>query len=386
MTKAKASGLKGRSSNRPHRLATVSRACALLKIFVDGEESLTLAELSKRARVEKTAAFRLVHTLEEEGFLRKVDGRRYILNIRFMTRKWFRLGYAAQSFDSPFSSAVTESLRRAAADNQIELVTLDNHYSPKTALRTAERLIAERVDVAVEFQTFANVAPMVSALFQNAGIPLIAVEIPHPGATFYGVDNYRVGVVAGHALARWAKEQWQGRAEQLLLLGLEIAGPLPQLRLSGAENSLREALPALAHIRHIDSRGEFLRSFEMVRKHLRRSRPMKTLIIGVNDPAVLGALRAFEESGRSPHCAAIGLGAIPEARAELRRPGTRMIGSVAFFPERYGEDLVRLAVDVLQRRHVPPAVYARFQLITPLNVNLLYPMDSAESGSDREIR
>jgi ribose transport system substrate-binding protein len=373
-------------TKRQHRLATVSRACGLLKVFVDSEERLTLAELSKRARVEKTAAFRLVHTLEEEGFLRKADTRHYTLNIRLMSRKWFRLGYAAQSFDSPFSSAVTESLRRAAADNQIDLVMLDNHYSPKTALRAAEQLIAERVDVAVEFQTFANVAPMVSALFQNAGIPLIAVDIPHPGATFYGVDNYRVGVVAGQALGRRAREEWKGQADQLLLLGLEIAGPLVQLRLSGAENSLREALPGMSNIRRLDTRGEFMRSFELLRKHLRRVRPMKTLIVGVNDPAVLGALRAFEETGLSQSCAAIGFGAIPEARAELRRPGTRLIGSVGFFPERYGEDLVRVAGNLLQRRHVPPAVYAQFQLITPQNVNLHYPMDRAESGSDREIR
>jgi ribose transport system substrate-binding protein len=70
------------------------------------------------------------------------------------------------------------------------------------------------------------------------------------------------------------------------------------------------------------------------------------------------------------------LGPIPEARAELRRPGSRLIGTVAFFPERYGEDLVKLATDIVQQKHVPPAVYAHYQLITPDLVDRLYPLDT----------
>jgi len=369
-----------------HRLETVRRACTLLKAFADEEERLTLAEISERTKIEKTIVFRLVHTLEEEGFLRRVDARRCCLNIRLMRAKRFRLGYAAQSSDSPFSAAVSDSLRGAAEKNQIDLILVDNHYSPKTALRAAERLIAERVDIAVEFQTYIKVAPLISALFQTAGIPLIAVEIPHPGATFYGIDNYNVGRLAGQALARWAKKNWSGKADQLLLLGLEIAGPLPQLRLSGAEAAIREALPAISRVCRLDTRGEFARSFETIRKHLRLNPVLKTLIAGVNDPAVLGALRAFEEVGRSELCAAVGLGAIPEARMEMRRPGTRLVGSVAFFPERYGEGLIRLVVDVLHKKHVPPAVYAEYQMVTPELVNQLYPMDSRDVNWDLEIR
>lgn len=368
-----------------HRLQTVRKACTLLKAFADEEERLTLAEFSARTKVEKTIVFRLAHTLEEEGLLRKVDARHFCLNVRFMGGKQFRLGYAAQSLDSPFSAAVSDSLRRAAEKNNVDLIQVDNHYSARGALKAAERLIAEQVDIAIEFQTYAKVAPLISALFQTAGIPLIAVEIPHPGATFYGVDNYNVGRLAGQALVRWAKKNWQGKAEQLLLLGLEIAGPLPQLRLSGAEAAIREILPAISPV-SLDTRGEFHRSFETIRKHVRLKPSLKTLMVGVNDPSVLGALRAFEEAGRSECCVAVGLGAIPEARAELRRPGSRLIGSVAFFPEHYGEDLLRLANDLLHKKHVPPAVYARHQMVTPQLANQLYPMDNVDVDWGSEIR
>jgi len=101
---------------------------------------------------------------------------------------------------------------------------------------------------------------------------------------------------------------------------------------------------------------------------------------GINDPCVLGALRAFEEAGRSADCAGIGHGAIAEARAEMRRTNTRLIASVAFFPERYGEALVRLAVGILEKRPAPPAAYADYCLITPANVGQLYPIHLESAG------
>jgi ribose transport system substrate-binding protein len=372
-----------KSVGQGYRLETVGRACSLLKAFANEHEILTLAEISVRTGLEKTIAFRLVHTLEEEGFLRAVSNRRYCLNIRVLDRKRFRIGYASQSGKLPFSDAVTESLRWATTRNMVDLVLADNQYSVKAAVRNAERLISERVDLAIEFQTYAKIAPAISSLFHAARIPLIAIEIPHPGATFFGIDNYRVGMTAGRALARAAKQIWQGQFDELLLLEVGIAGSLPHLRLTGAAVAIREEVPFSGRIHGLDTRGEFLRSFDVVRKHLHSTPKRRTLVVGVNDSAVLGALRAFEETGRANLCLGVGLGAIPEAREELRRRSTRLIGSVAFFPENYGESLVQLALEILHKRSVPPAVYASIQMITARNVDKFYPNDKLRANFER---
>ena len=89
----------------------------------------------------------------------------------------------------------------------------------------------------------------------------------------------------------------------------------------------------------------------------------------------LAALRAFEEAGAGQHCAVIGQNAIREARNELRRPGTRLIGTVAYFPERYGDELIPLALSMLEHKTVPPASFVKHQLLTPKNVDLVYPLD-----------
>lgn len=172
-------------ADRRYQLETVSRACSLLKAFADEQEALTLAQIAKRTGCERTITFRLIRTLEKEGFLRRNEGHRYYRAIRLLDRKRYRIGYASQAENSSFVVAVSESIRWAATQHQVELIVLDNRYSPQMALRNAERMVNERVDLAIEFQAYERIAPKLSSLFQKAGIPLIAIEVPHPGATFF---------------------------------------------------------------------------------------------------------------------------------------------------------------------------------------------------------
>jgi ribose transport system substrate-binding protein len=370
------------SSSSRYRLETVSRACEVLRLFRDGAEELTLAEVAARTGIEKTIAFRLLHTLEAEGFLRRSGPNQYRSNVSIRTGRPFRVGYAAQSSNTPFSDAVTLSMRVAATKHGFDLVELDNHYSAQTALRNAGRLIAEKVDLAIEFQTYERMAAKIAARFAEAEIPLIAVDIPHPGAFYFGIDNYRVGQCAGQALARAAKRYWKGLpVDEVILLEESAAGTLPHLRLSGAENAIREALPHTGRTVHLDTRGSFETAQHLVRRHLLDSPPRRTLIAAINDPTTLGALRAFQEAGRLEYCAAVGVGAIRESRDEIRRPESRMVGSVAVFPERYGEAVMALAQDLLHSRRVAAVHYAEFELITTQNVNAVYAADLFEESA-----
>lgn len=76
-------GSKSRASvGKPrHNLETVSRACALLREFGDEGQTLSLTEILKRTGMERTICFRLLHTLESEGFLRRAELRKYASNL-----------------------------------------------------------------------------------------------------------------------------------------------------------------------------------------------------------------------------------------------------------------------------------------------------------------
>jgi ribose transport system substrate-binding protein len=60
----------------------------------------------------------------------------------------------------------------------------------------------------------------------------------------------------------------------------------------------------------------------------------------------------------------------------MRRVGTRLVGSVAYFPERYGDAVITLALDKLEGKEIPSATFTRHQLITPENVESIYANDA----------
>jgi len=357
---------------------SVVRACVLWQTFYHPDEELTLGQLVERSGLRKTTCFRLLQSLVKGGMIERVGKGAYRSRVQPLAKPAFRLGFAAQTTDSEFSRDVNDSVQRIATREHIQLIAVNNRYSAKTALHNADLLIKERVSLVLEFQTYEHVAPIISSKFLDADIPVIAIEIPHPGAVFFGADNYRAGVIGGRALGRWAKDNWNGNFDALLLLELPIAGPLPQLRITGTIAGLTQVLPGTEtrSVTHLDGKGDFEHSLDTVRKYLRRTPPKRTLVAAVNDPMALGALRAFEEAGRSNLCAVVGQNAIRAAREELRRRGTRLIGSVAYFPERYGEELMPLALAILQKKPVPSSVFVKHELITPKNVGLVYPVQT----------
>ncbi|HYM76047.1 MAG TPA: substrate-binding domain-containing protein [Candidatus Dormibacteraeota bacterium] len=357
---------------------SILHASQLLTAFRTPGEALSLREVSARCGLPKTMVFRLLYTLEKCGMAEKVGQNLYQSRVRPWKQRLYRLGYAAQGTDYQFSREVSESLQRAAAAEGIELICLDNRYSAKIAQRNAELLVREKVDLAIEFQTDEEVAPIVAAKYREAGIPMIAIDIPHPGATYYGANNYEAGLIGGRYLGRWVKEHWHSEVDEILLLELKRAGNLPRMRLSGLLVGINLVLPSAAScsVSYLDGDGELGKSFEVVRRHLRSSNAKRVLVGAINDPSALGALRAFEEAGRLENCAIMGQNASPEGRAELRLLKSRFLGSVAYFPERYGADLIRVSIDILSHRPVPPAVFVEHKLITPDSVNHYYPNDA----------
>ena len=367
-------------SPRPtYVIQAVVHASEVLRAFRSRGETLRLRDIVERTGFNKGLCFRLLHTLRHCGLVEKVDDSRYRLSAEMHRRKRYRIGYAALGHDSSFQRAVQDSLVFAAQNEDIELLVLDNRRSAKTAIRNAEHLIRERVDLAIEYQIDEGAAAAISARYVQAGIPFIAVHVPHPGATYYGANNYQAGLLAGHYLGRWAKSRWGGQVDEVLLVEATRAGSLVQGRIEGVQAGLRETLRdsmATCPVVTIDGDGDFNKTLERVRVHLRRTDRKRVLVGAMNDSSALGASRAFQEAGRAGTCAIVGQNAEPDARAELRQPRTPVIGSVAYFPERYGEELVALALDILEQRPTPPAKFVRHQVITAQNLDHYYPNDS----------
>jgi ribose transport system substrate-binding protein len=364
----------------PYLIKSVAHAAQLLAVFESSGEVVRQCDLVQISGLSRGIVHRLLYTLERHGLVEKLGENRYRSLYRRSGRRRWTIGYGAPGRDSLFVREVGESLQTAIqGHSEIRLLTLDHRNKPAVTVRNAEQFVSEKVNLVIEYQMDEHLATVIANLYHKAGIPVIAVNYPHPGATYFGANNYEAGLIGGRHLGKLAKAQWNGDVDEILMLELGRAGIVPKSRLSGMVKGIcqvlgREAekIPAV----YLDGNGQFEDSWDAVRRHLRKSRSQRTLVGAMNDDSARGVLRAYAEGGRLKECLIMGQGGSPEAREELRRSETRFAGSVAYFPEAYGQSLVRIALDILNLRYVPPAVFTRHQLITAANVNHLYPNDS----------
>lgn len=348
---------------------------------------MRLRDVVQRTGLNRTTAFRILCTLELEQMIDRLGDDGYRTKIKISRAQKFRIAYASQTEGDFFSRDVSEGLRSTANENGIDLIEFDNMYSPERAIKNASKMVQAKPDVAIVYQPYERVAPVVSSIFRQANIPLIAVSIPHPDSVYLGVNGYSVGRVAGTALAKWIRSNWNSEIDAILLLEATMAGAVPHSRLTGVLTAIQESIGGIPDhkVKHWDGRGTFGSSLREVQKYLHGSRAQRVVIAGVNDASAIGGLRAFAEAGRLSHCITVSLGCSYAARMELRRANTRLLGSVAFFPEKYGARLIRLATDLFHGNSVSPATFTPHRLITSETVDRYYPNDVLMSDSDMEL-
>ena len=151
-----------------------------------------------------------------------------------MRQARYRIGFANLSENTPFSRDVRRSLEQAAQEcQQVELIVADNQLDPQVALEVADELVARDLDLVIEYQIDEEVGNIIAHKFQQANIPIIAVDIPMVGGVYFGVNNYVAGELAGVELGKAIQERWGGKFDYLVVVEQQRAGHLPAMRIQG---------------------------------------------------------------------------------------------------------------------------------------------------------
>lgn len=357
-----------------YRAGTLDKGLTVLETVEKSPRPLTIQEVAAASRIQRLAVFRLLTTLEARGYVLRGEDKRYRSTAR---RRRIQLGYAGPMTGNWFRQDMAASIERAAAEAGMELVAADNREDDaEGALANARMLVERRVDVAMFFEPVESLGHMMADRFFSAGIPFITIERPIQGGVYFGANNYQAGKLAGVALGRFAKEQWRGRFDHIVLVEAGRTSTNVQARVAGVLVGLREVLGGIdeSRILHVDGKAHLEASRDAMAALL-PSIPSGAhlLISGFNDMSAVGALLAVRAAGREREVAVVGQNASREGRAELRRRGSRLIASVAYFPERYGDKLVRVAGTLAQGGQAPPAVYTEHLLLDRGNVDRVYP-------------
>lgn len=348
-----------------YHVEVVGKALDILDVLRGSRTDLRLTDIAAKAGLDVSTAFRLLRTLEGRGYALRDPGTklfRHGLGFRA-----FRIGYAQLSGDQPFSRRVTQGLIEAAEKSRVELLVADNRGNPEEAVKSAAWLISQRVDFVIEYDFHYRVGPVLANMFSKAGIPTLAIDIPQPCAIYFGANNYAVGTVGGTALARFAKERWNGRVGCALLLEIPEAGPVPHSRVIGTLEGLRSVLPQLHDkcVLHRNGKGTETGGYRTTRRVLQSLAGRERLLIAAaNDNSARGAIRAVREAGRQQTTAIMAQGWGPNEALdeEFQKPDSPLIGAVAYFPEHYGARILPIVLQCLNGQPVPPAVYVEHKL------------------------
>ncbi len=351
---------------RLYLIPILSKALDVIEQLEQNHAPVTLEDVYQKTQISKTSVYRILKTLVHRGYVAQSQDGQY----RLVSRpRRLRFGFAALSGDMPFPVAVTQSVVAAAAASGVELIVLDNRYDPDIAIQNAEELVAQQVDLVLEYQVEEAVAPRVAHIFKKAGIPLVAIDIPHPNATYFGVDNFESGYEAGALLAQHALVKWKEKVDWVLGVGFAEAGSFVQSRISGAFDGVRERISSIAPERFVQIEGRGMREpsqlamAKFLTGHHRKGE--RILIATATDSSALGILDAARQHGIEADIAIASQDCIPEVLDEMRTGKSAIIGSVSHEVESYGPRLIQLGISLMRGYTVPPYNYVRHRVVTP---------------------
>jgi ribose transport system substrate-binding protein len=349
---------------RLYLIPILSKALDVIELLEENNSQVSLEDVFQKTQISKTSVYRILKTLVHRGYVAQTQNGLY----RLVSRpRRLRFGFAAQSAEMPFSVAVSQSVTAAAAASGVELITLDNRYDPDVAVQNAEEFVRQRVDLVLEFQVEEAVAPRVAHIFKKADIPLVAIDVPHPNATYFGVDNFEVGFEAGSLLAHYALHKWKGSADYVLGIGFSEAGSFVQSRINGAFDGVRDRLKEIPADRFIQLEGRGMRdpSRLTIAKFLSGIGEKKRILVAAaTDSSALGVLDAARSAGREQEFAIVGQDCIPEVMAEMKTGKSALIGSISHEVETYGPRLIQIGIALLRGHTVPPYNYVRHKVVT----------------------
>lgn len=268
----------------------------------------------------------------------------------------FTIGFANQDEKNLFAVAVRQALEAEVAQHpDLRLIVRDNDLDTEKAIANAHEFAEVPVDLAIIFHIDERAGMEITAPLRLKRIPIIAIDIPMPLTSFFGINNREAGQVAGAALAEWIAAAWGARIDRVLIVTESRTLDVVRQRLDSALETLRSRVPFLSdQVLSIDGGGTPELTRARVRLTLENWPDLQHIaVLCLNDKVAVGALEGARDLGREEHVAVLSYDGTEIALAEFEKPHSRLIVSPSFQPAQYGARLVDLALRLRSGERLP---------------------------------
>ena len=289
------------------------------------------------------------------------DAKSYVVNL-VKPDKTFTLAHMDGWATNPFAIPIAKGIAKLAKDLGLKLIYCDAEFKPEKAISCAEILASQKPDFVIAGNWQGGAAAAIMAIFDKAKIPAASIDVSHPNAVFFGASNYASGVVGGKAAGEYAKANWDCK-DVWVFMGENLEeGEAADLRLVGFADGVQEvcgALPADRIDRMRLSAGTADQAITVTTDWLTAHPEAKHILSGtIDDERANGMAKAFVATKRDgmvvgQGCDSVGIAVVKMAPASENR----FLGCAAYYPEKYGDYLVSIALDVMAGKAVPQEIH-----------------------------
>ncbi|MBA3869718.1 MAG: hypothetical protein H0X30_11255 [Anaerolineae bacterium] len=173
--------------------------------------------------------------------------------------------------------------------------------------------------------------------------------------TYFGLDTEQAGQVIGEDLGKWIQANWNGQVDKVLALtNMRAINSIPQQIGTALKQLLSQTQLNDKNILYFDDGGLAGVTYQRVYNIIQSwSEFHRIAVIALGDHIALAALEATRALGREGDVIIGGMDGLDVASEELNKSDSRLLYSLAFDNEKFGEHLLDLALCTLQGEKVP---------------------------------
>lgn len=287
----------------------------------------------------------------------------------------FKIGYISLGEFIPFVKLVSDGIKAEATKAGQTLIFCDSNLKLEQSLDCANQMKVQGAQGVLNFQVDQASSPEICTAY--GGVPTIAIDIIQPPCqiAFMGADNHAAGKLGGEAIGKYAKDTWNCEYDAYVSLESTAAGAANTARMGGYRDGFTEFCP-IKNEKIEDGADRTDSALTMMSDQLTALPGHKIVVVAINEDGILGALAAAKTAGREKDLYYSGQGTDPSIWKDIAC-NPQYIGSVAYFPERYGTLLIPNMVNYLSGKGIPVNILTPHVVVTSKNIRDVYPATPA---------
>lgn len=282
--------------------------------------------------------------------------------------KKYRIGVSQCSADIWRDKQNAELRMEAYFHDNVELRFAAAYGSDARQIQQIDSLINEGIDLLIVAPNqVATISPAIDRAYDR-GIPVIVFERKTSSkkyTAFMAADNYEMGRLMGEYIATLL----HGVGQVVEVMGLEGSSPAID-----RHDGFREAMSHYPGIEVVATlQGDWTQptSYNIMRQWLAAHPDISVdLVFGMNDRSAMGARQAFQKAGRQSLPLFCGIDGLPGEGGGIQLVRDSLLNASYIYPTR-GDQLLQLAVDILDGKPYPKETRLVAALVTPDNAHVL---------------